>query len=277
MKKKSRASQVLLIIVLVIAGLIFLMPVYFLLINSLKPLREIVLSFVSLPQHPTFENYAGAMRRIDYVTAFGNTIFLTVGAVAVTMLFSSMCGYKLQRTAGRISKAIYFLFLFGLMVPFTVIMVPMSQLIVGLGIANNLWAIIFVYAAMFMSMTVFIYYNYCKTIPLEMDEAAMIDGCGQTRLFFQIILPLSGTILVSIAVLTALWTWNDFVVALIAITEPELATITRRINNFISQFSGTEWDFFTAAVSLAMVPIMALYIALQKYVQQGILSGAVKG
>ena len=275
---KKRVYQIISITVLFLNGAMFLIPIFFLIINSFKPLKEILLSFVSMPKDFTIQNYTGAWNRIDYLSIFFNTLHLAVGAVIITVLFSSLCGYKLQRTRGKISKVLYFYFLIGLIIPFTVIMVPMSMFLLGtLQMGNNLTLLIFVYAALFMPVTVFIYYGYCKSIPLELDEAAMIDGCGQVRTFFQVVLPLTGTILVSIVVLSFLWTWNDFVVVLIAVDDPSLATITRRLNNFVGLFTGGEWDYFTAIVTLAMLPVVLLYALLQKYVQQGLISGAIKG
>ena len=276
-KARKNIFVVIKVIILSFLSLIFLMPVYYLVINSFKPLSEIMLSFVNLPKAFTLENYIGAWGKIDYLRIFGNTLFLTVGAVVITVLFASFAGYKLQRTHGRVSNFIFIFLAVGLLVPFTVIMVPMSQLFGRLGINNNLPVLIFVYAAIYMPMMIYVYRGYCKTIPVELDEAAKIDGCNQFQTFVMIILPLSKTILVSMAVLAAVWTWNDLVVALIAIDDSNLMTITRRVNNFIGFQSGTQWDFFTAAVSLSMVPIMILYAFLQKYIQNSVTSGAIKG
>ena len=236
-----------------------------------------MLSFVALPKTFTLQNYVGAWNKIDYLRIFGNTLFLTVGAVIITLLFSSFAGYKLQRTRGKLSKIIYVFLAIGFLVPFTVIMVPMSQLFGTLGINNNLPVLIFVYSAIYMPMMIYIYRGYCKTIPAELDEAAKIDGCNQFQTFIMIISPLSKTILVSMAVLVAVFTWNDLVVALIALDDSNLMTITRRVNNFVGFQSGTQWDFFTAAVALSMVPIIILYVFLQKYIQNSVTSGAIKG
>lgn len=278
MKRSNRLKQVLILVFLIIAGVIFLAPVYFIVMNSFKPYAEIMTSFISLPKTISFHNYIAAWDRIDYPRIFGNTVFLSVGAMIVTILFSSMAGYKLQRTKTKLSKGVFYYFLFGMIIPFPVVMVPMAQMMLSqMKIGNNLPIIVFVYAALFMPHTIFIFYGYCKTLPKELDEAAMIDGCGPIRMYTRIIFPLSGTILVSIAVLSFLWTWNDFLVALITIDKAEMATITRRMNNFIGMFNASEWDFFTAAVTMSMLPVIVLYACLQKYVQSGILAGAIKG
>jgi raffinose/stachyose/melibiose transport system permease protein len=271
-------SQFILTAILIVIGIIFLIPIYYLVINSFKPKSEILFSFISMPKNFTIMNYINAWRRINYPAIFMNTLFLSSGSTFLTLLFSSLCGYKLQRTVSKISRVIYYYFLFGLIIPFTVIMVPISMLMLGqLKMGNNLWALLVLYAALFMPLTVFIYHGYCKTVPRELDEVAEIDGCGPLRTFFQIILPLTGPILVSIAILSFLWIWNDFVVVLITLDDPALATITRRMNNFVGQFTGAEYDYFTAIVILSMLPILVLYAALQKYVMQGMLSGALKG
>ena len=274
MKKSRKAAETIKVIVLILCCILFLLPVYFLVMNSFKSLNEILISFISLPKQFTLRNYAGAMEKINYLRTFGNTLFLTVGSVLLTLIVCSLAGYKIQRTRSKISKITKSYMAIGQMVPFAVIMVPLSQILGKLGINNNLPGLLFVYCAMYIPMMTFVYSGYCDSISEQLDEAATIDGCNQFQVFFHVILPLTKPILVTMAVLAAVWTWNDLLVALIAIDQMPL---TRRIQNFIGFQSGTEWDFFTASVTLAMVPIIVLYGFLQQYVQSGITAGAVKG
>lgn len=274
--KKKKVYGVIKIALIVLACVVFLLPIYYLVINSFKPLKDILLSFTAFPKSLTFDNYVGAARKINYLQIFGNTLFLTVGSVLITLMFSTLAGYKLQRTHGRLSNLVRGYLSLGLMVPFAVIMVPLSQIIGRMGLNNNLAGLAFVYAAMYMPMMIFVYSGYCKNISYELDEAAIIDGCNQLQVFVWIILPLTKPIIVTMAVLAAVWTWNDLLVALISIDDLQLMTLTRRIQNFIGFQSGTEWDFFTAAVSLSMLPIIVLYAFLQKRVQAGLTSGAIK-
>ena len=277
MKKSRKAAETIKVIVLILCCILFLLPVYFLVMNSFKSLNEILISFISLPKQFTLRNYAGAMEKINYLRTFGNTLFLTVGSVLLTLIVCSLAGYKIQRTRSKISKITKSYMAIGQMVPFAVIMVPLSQILGKLGINNNLPGLLFVYCAMYITMMTFVYSGYCDSISEQLDEAATIDGCNQFQVFFHVILPLTKPILVTMAVLAAVWTWNDLLVALIAIDQMPLMTLTRRIQNFIGFQSGTEWDFFTASVTLAMVPIIVLYGFLQQYVQSGITAGAVKG
>lgn len=277
MKKSRKAAETIKVIVLILCCILFLLPVYFLVMNSFKSLNEILISFISLPKQFTLRNYAGAMEKINYLRTFGNTLFLTVGSVLLTLIVCSLAGYKIQRTRSKISKITKSYMAIGQMVPFAVIMVPLSQILGKLGINNNLPGLLFVYCAMYIPMMTFVYSSYCDSISEQLDEAATIDGCNQFQVFFHVILPLTKPILVTMAVLAAVWTWNDLLVALIAIDQMPLMTLTRRIQNFIGFQSGTEWDFFTASVTLAMVPIIVLYGFLQQYVQSGITAGAVKG
>ena len=277
MKKSRKAAETIKVIILILCCILFLLPVYFLVMNSFKSLNEILISFISLPKQFTLRNYAGAMEKINYLRTFGNTLFLTVGSVLLTLIVCSLAGYKIQRTRSKISKIAKSYMAIGQMVPFAVIMVPLSQILGKLGINNNLPGLLFVYCAMYIPMMTFVYSGYCDSISEQLDEAATIDGCNQFQVFFHVILPLTKPILVTMAVLAAVWTWNDLLVALIAIDQMPLMTLTRRIQNFIGFQSGTEWDFFTASVTLAMVPIIILYGFLQKYVQSGITAGAVKG
>ena len=277
MKKSRKAAETIKVIVLILCCILFLLPVYFLVMNSFKSLNEILISFISLPKQFTLRNYAGAMEKINYLRTFGNTLFLTGGSVLLTLIVCSLAGYKIQRTRSKISKITKSYMAIGQMVPFAVIMVPLSQILGKLGINNNLPGLLLVYCAMYIPMMTFVYSGYCDSISEQLDEAATIDGCNQFQVFFHVILPLTKPILVTMAVLAAVWTWNDLLVALIAIDQMPLMTLTRRIQNFIGFQSGTEWDFFTASVTLAMVPIIVLYGFLQQYVQSGITAGAVKG
>lgn len=277
MKTSRKAAETIKVIVIVLCCILFLLPVYFLIMNSFKSLNEILISFISFPKQFTLRNYVGAMEKINYLRTFGNTLFLTVGSVILTLIVCSLAGYKIQRTKSKISKISKSYLAIGQMVPFSVIMVPLSQILGKLGINNNLPGLLFVYCAMYIPMMTFVYSGYCDSISEQLDEAATIDGCNQFQVFFHVILPLTKPILVTMAVLAAVWTWNDLLVALIAIDQMPLMTLTRRIQNFIGFQSGTEWDFFTASVTLAMVPIIVLYGFLQQYVQSGITAGAVKG
>lgn len=277
MKTSRKAAETIKVVVIVLRCILFLLPVYFLIMNSFKSLNEIMISFISFPKQFTLRNYVGAMEKINYLRTFGNTLFLTVGSVILTLIVCSLAGYKIQRTKSKLSKISKSYLAIGQMVPFSVIMVPLSQILGKLGINNNLPGLLFVYCAMYIPMMTFVYSGYCDSISEQLDEAATIDGCNQFQVFFHVILPLTKPILVTMAVLAAVWTWNDLLVALIAIDQMPLMTLTRRIQNFIGFQSGTEWDFFTASVTLAMVPIIVLYGFLQQYVQSGITAGAVKG
>ena len=277
MKTSRKAAETIKVVVIVLCCILFLLPVYFLIMNSFKSLNEIMISFIAFPKQFTLRNYVGAMEKINYLRTFGNTLFLTVGSVILTLIVCSLAGYKIQRTKSKLSKISKSYLAIGQMVPFSVIMVPLSQILGKLGINNNLPGLLFVYCAMYIPMMTFVYSGYCDSISEQLDEAATIDGCNQFQVFFHVILPLTKPILVTMAVLAAVWTWNDLLVALIAIDQMPLMTLTRRIQNFIGFQSGTEWDFFTASVTLAMVPIIVLYGFLQQYVQSGITAGAVKG
>ena len=264
MKKSRKAAETIKVIVLILCCILFLLPVYFLVMNSFKSLNEILISFISLPKQFTLRNYAGAMEKINYLRTFGNTLFLTVGSVLLTLIVCSLAGYKIQRTRSKISKITKSYMAIGQMVPFAVIMVPLSQILGKLGINNHHPGLLIVYYAMYIPMMTFVYSGYCDSISEQLDEAATIDGCNQFQVFFHMILPLPKPILVTMAVLAAVWTWNDLLVALIAIDQMPLMTLTRRIQNFIGFQSGTEWDFFTASVTLAMVPIIVQYGFLQQ-------------
>ena len=185
MKTSRKAAETIKVVVIVLCCILFLLPVYFLIMNSFKSLNEIMISFISFPKQFTLRNYVGAMEKINYLRTFGNTLFLTVGSVILTLIVCSLAGYKIQRTKSKLSKISKSYLAIGQMVPFSVIMVPLSQILGKLGINNNLPGLLFVYCAMYIPMMTFVYSGYCDSISEQLDEAATIDGCNQFQVFFQ--------------------------------------------------------------------------------------------
>ena len=278
MRVRQLLLQVITIVFLGLLGLFVLSPIYFLVINSLKPFSEIVTSFTALPKALTFDNYPMVWERMHYEITFLNTAYLALGSAVVTIIFGAMAGYRLQRSNNRLSRFLLLFIICGLIIPFQVIMVPMTQMMTQiLQLNNNLHALIFLYAGLYMPTSVFIFHGFSKTIPRELDEVAMIDGSGPFRTFFQIIFPLLAPAISTMAVFTVVWTWNDLLVAMLMIDDQAYMTLTRRQAAFIGYYSGSEWDFFVTSLFMSSLPIMIFYACLQKYVQKGLVSGAVKG
>lgn len=276
--KQKLSTRILLVVILALFCILFLMPIYFIAVNSLKTYGEILTNFASLPSHPSFDSYLKAWDRMNYLQTFFNTMFLSAGSAVVTILLGSMAGYKLQRTSGKFAKGVQMALIYGLIIPFPVIMVPMTQMMTQIfDLSNNLVMLIFVYAAMYMPTATFIFNGFCKSIPRQLDEVAMLDGCGPFRSYFQIIFPLLAPAISTVAVFAVVWTWNDFLTVMLLVDDPMKMTLTRAQAAYLNVKSGSEWDFFTASIMMSTLPILILYVFLQKHVQAGLTSGAIKG
>ena len=270
-------SNALISILFIILALMAFLPAVFVLIISLSSESSIyAVGFSFFPQSWSLEAYEYLARQAGIIgRSFLNSIGITVVGTVIGLIMCSTMGYSLSRPnykfRGFFTWFIFIPMLFsGGMVASYMINAQILKL------KNTYWALILpICCSSFYIVIMRTFFQ--TTVPMELIEAATIDGCNQFQVFFHVILPLTKPILVTMAVLAAVWTWNDLLVALIAIDQMPLMTLTRRIQNFIGFQSGTEWDFFTASVTLAMVPIIILYGFLQKYVQSGITAGAVKG
>ena len=262
-------------IVLVVLAFFFLMPVYFTIINSFKPLREIVTSYTDFPESFYLGNYIKAWIKTEYPRVFLNSLIITVVSLAGIILTSSMAGYILVRTPGRISWSIFIIIVSSMIIPFHAIMIPLIRVVRMLGLSNSLPGIIFVYWGLGCNFAIFLYHGFVKTIPRELEESAVIDGCTPFQTFFRIVLPLLVPVTSTILVLDALWIWNDFLLPLLMLQRKAVKTIPLSQYVFFGQYY-SEWGLALAGLILAIFPVIVFYILMQKYIIKGITAGAVK-
>ncbi|GBF71828.1 sugar ABC transporter permease [Paenibacillus sp. 598K] len=274
MMRTSKASPLIGILLLLLL-VVYLFPVYLIALNSFKPFREIFDSFLALPHALYVDNYVRAWSSTNFAKAFVNNIIITATSVAGVILVAALAGYKLSRDRSRLSWLIYLLCTFPFMIPFYTYMIPLVQLSKTLHITNNPLALSLIYMST-GSFAVFLIHAFVKSIPRELDESAYMDGCSELGFFFRIIFPLLKPAISSVAILYALWTWNDFLLPFLLLTDKEAATLTINIYKLFGKF-GSDWDIITASLILSSLPIVILYIALQKYIISGVAAGAVKG
>lgn len=277
MKKSRKAAETIKVIVLILCCILFLLPVYFLVMNSFKSLNEILISFISLPKQFTLRNYAGAMEKINYLRTFGNTLFLTVGSVLLTLIVCSLAGYKIQRTRSKISKITKSYMAIGQMVPFAVIMVPLSQILGKLGINNNLPGLLLVYCAMYIPMMTFVYSGYCDSISEQLDEAATIDGCSKYKVYSHIILPLMKPSIVTTVIIQFYWKWDDYLGPLLYLSRPQSYTVSIAIKLFADSASTTDYGAMFAMSTLSLIPVFLIFLFFNRYLVQGIGTSGLKG
>jgi raffinose/stachyose/melibiose transport system permease protein len=274
--KPSKIKNIVIFALLAAFALFFIMPVYFTIINSFKPLREIVTSYTSLPKTFYLGNYIKAWIKTDYPRVFLNSLIITIASVSGIVLVSSMAGYILARTPSKLSWFIFIIIVFSMIIPFHSIMIPLIIVIKKLHLSNSIPGIIIVYWGIGCNFAIFLYHGFVKTIPKELEEAAAIDGCSRFQIFFKVVFPLLAPVTSTIVVLDTLWIWNDFLLPLLVLQKRAIKTIPLSQYIFVGQYY-SEWGLALAGLTLAVIPVVVLYVFMQKYIVKGITTGALKG
>jgi len=259
--------------------LLYMTPFYLMLINSFKTRREIFANTTGLPDAWNFKNYLDAIKRMDMINSFTNSMIITVASVALIILFSSMAAWVLVRNQTKKSKIIFYLFTSGMIVPFQAVMLPlvkwMAKIQVGpFKMLGTHYGLIFMYIGFGVSMSIFLYHGFIKAIPKEVEEAATIDGCSKWQTYTKVILPLLKPTTVTVAVLNSIWVWNDFLLPFLTVNG-KINTIPLAMNNFFGAFS-KQWELAMAALILAIIPIVIFYFFIQKQIIAGIVQGSIK-
>ena len=274
-KKVRSVSGVILRILLTVFAVICAVPLYITFINVFKSTDRITASPFSLPIPPTMENINNVLTNpnISVFEMYFNSLVITVTGTVICILISSMAGYYLGRTNKRHSKNLYTYFLLGLMVPYVIVYVPLVILFKRVGLVGNLPGLILIFISGSISFSVFMFYNFVKSTPIELEESAAMDGAGQLRIFFSIIIPLLKPCTTTVAIFIGVSMWNDFVTPLII---GQVKTITVGIYTAIGPHA-SNWGQVFAFVLFACLPIIIAYIAAQKQFVAGLTAGAVKG
>lgn len=270
------AGNAFIFLVLIIASIFTLFPIYMALLNSFKPDGEMLTNIMSIPTRLDFRNYVDAYHKIDYMNSFGNTIVVTIIGVAGIILFASMAGYKMSRTPGKLSSFLFGLFVLSSLIPFHSIIISLVKIAKELKVQGTSYGLGLIYIGLGVALAIFLYHGFVKSIPRDLDEAALMDGCGEFRLFFSIILPLLLPITATVAILNALWMWNDFLLPLLMLTDSKYYTLLISTNMLFGEYNN-DWSAILSSLVLTMLPIIVLYLLLQKYILSGIAEGAIKG
>ncbi len=276
MRGSRKHYQIFITLLLIIIGLFTSFPLILAFINSFKSNGELLSNVLSLPSKLYFDNYIRSLEKMSYFRSLGNTVFLAVLAVFFMALFSSLAGWKMCRTKTRLSKFLFAMFVFSMLIPFSSIMIPLYKVVLALGIKNSLVGLALIYAGLGESMAIFIYYGFVKGIPIEMEEAAAIDGCNSIQTFFLVVFPMLKATTATVCITNMLWVWNDFLLPLIIISDNKKYTLLLSTNTLFGQYS-SDWTAILSALILAALPAILLYVIFQKNIMKGIADGAVKG
>ncbi len=264
-----------------VLSLAWVYPIVMILLNSLKTERAITTKGAfELPTAETFaglQNYVDALNSKGFLAAFGNSLLITVTAVAAILIFCSMCAWFITRVSNKFTKLIYFLFVFSMVVPFQMLMFTLSATADRTGLSNP-YNICLIYLGFGAGLAVFMFCGFVKSIPVELEEAAMIDGCNPIKTFFFIVLPILKPTLISVGILETMWLWNDYLLPYLVLDKTAgYQTIPILIQYFRGSFGKVEMGPMMACIMLTLLPIIIVYLLCQKHIIKGVLAGAVKG
>lgn len=273
----KRNKSIFAYIILLILLIIFMVPFYLLVINTFKTTQEFVLNPFSWPESLNLNNYMEAIRKMNFSVSFKNTLIISGATVILNTFFSSMIAYVFSRKNWRINKFLFMLLVVSMVAPFQVYMIPLVKIYGGmLGLSNNLALVVYVGLGLTIPFSVFLYRGFLNSIPKELDEAALIDGCSMERTFFRIILPLMKPIMVTVMVFVGLGSWNEYLMTSLFLTRTETRTLSIAAFTFLTNRSA-DYSPMMAGLVLGIIPILIFYLFGQKYIIEGVVQGSVKG
>lgn len=264
---------------LLLLSIIFLFPIYLVFINSFKSKFNIIGEPFSFPDTDTFvglENYLNGIESSGLIGAFIRTLIVTVGSVSAIVIFTSMTAWYLTRVKSKTNKVIYYLFIFSMIVPFQMVMFTMTSISSNLGL-NSVLGIIPVYLGFGSGLSVFMFSGFVKGLPREIEEAAMIDGCSPLKSFFYVVFPVLKPTAITVAILNAMWIWNDFLLPYLLLGSGSKTLSVAIQLAMQGAYGAIDWGGFMAMLVLSIIPIIIFYLLCQKYIIKGVIDGAVKG
>ena len=276
---KKKVMGILATLFFTLVSIVFVAPIFIVLINSMKSKTFINLETFKLPTEESYvglENYKTAITQYDFLKAVGWTLFITVFSVAVILICCSMTAWFITRVKNVFTKMIYLLCVFSMVIPFQMVMFTLSGTADSLHL-NTPWGIVIVYLGFGAGLAVFMFCGFVKSIPIEIEEAAMIDGCNPVRTFFSVVLPIMQPTYISVGILETMWIWNDFLLPYLVLDINKYKTISIAIQYMKGSYGRVDMGAIMAALIMAVIPVIIFYLACQKYIIEGVAAGAVKG
>lgn len=278
--KRDKIINKILAVFFTILSLAWIYPMVMILMNSFKEETTITTStafdFVTSENSAGFANYIAALEKQGFLAAFGYSLVITITSVALILVCCSMCAWFIVRVKNRISNILYYLFVFSMVVPFQMLMFTLSNMANTLGF-NTPFNICFIYLGFGAGLAVFMFAGFVKTIPLEIEEAATIDGCNPLQTFFHVVLPIMKPTYISVGILETMWVWNDYLLPYLVLDRTKYQTIPILIQYFKAGYGRVEMGPMFACIMMVIVPIVIMYLLCQRYIIDGVVSGAVKG
>lgn len=275
--RKTKQKIIATEIVMILLALIWFIPIYYLIVTTLKTQQDATVNPLGLPKTWEFGNYMNAWVKMEFPRAFANTLIITVSAVFLLILVGTLAGYALARTKTKISGIVFLVFLAGLIVPFQMNIISQYRIVKSLGLMNTLFAVILVDVAINMPQTIFLFKEFIEnSVPWELEEAALVDGCSVPQRVFHVVIPLLKPVVSTTVIIVTLNVWNEFMTPLLFLQSRKNSVILQEVSRNIGQFA-TDWATMFPMLMLGVMPLMIFYIFMQKYIIAGVAAGAVKG
>jgi raffinose/stachyose/melibiose transport system permease protein len=263
-------------IAVIVLAVVFFVPFYFVLVNSVKSFGDLMRNTAGWPEAFVWSNYARVWDIMRYPLAFLNSLVVTVLSNVGLVVISSMAAYRILRHPTRFNKLLFALFVAAMVIPFQSIMIPLVKVVSGTGLMDSRTGLILCYFGFGVSLNLFLYHGFMKSIPQEIEESAVVDGCTPYGVFWRIVYPLLKPMTITVVILNSLWIWNDFLLPSLVLHEPGIRTIPLQTYAFFGQYT-KQWDLALAGLVLGVAPMVAFFLAMQKHIIAGISAGAVKG
>jgi raffinose/stachyose/melibiose transport system permease protein len=275
--QQRKLFALLLVTIVVIVALVYIYPIFLMVINSFKPFGEVVSNVIALPKQWEPKNYVFVIEKMNYIKLFFNTALITIVGIAGIVFFSSVAAYILHRRRNRYTAFARLFIIIPMLIPFQTIMITLLKTMSVLHLSGSRLGLSVQYWGFGIAMAAFIFYNFMSTIPRELDESSYIDGAGTFRTYAQIIFPLLQSVSATVVVLDVMWMWNDFLLPLLMVNRSNnTKTLVLAAYTFVGQFN-TEWHYAMTAMVLTVLPSIIFFIAFQKNIIAGVVAGAVKG
>lgn len=277
--KKTRSIAANIIVILM--AVIWLFPVYIVIVNSFKNRSELYESMLALPKSWSFEYYVNAMKKMDFANALLNSVIVTVVSILFIVILASMTAWMLVRTGNALSTVIFNIFVATMLIPFQTLMMPLMQEMgwirdtLHIPMMDNKGGLIYMYIGFGASMAVFLYHGFVKSIPVSLEEAATIDGCSKFGVFWKIVFPMLKPTTMTVIILDVIWIWNDYLLPSLVLSSKANRTIPLSTFSFFGQFT-IQWNMAMAGLTLTIIPVVIFYLCAQKYIIKGVAAGAVK-
>jgi raffinose/stachyose/melibiose transport system permease protein len=275
---RLKPAGALVLLLLAVIALLFVAPILLVLLNSFKGKLYVVDTPFAFPNGESFTgltNYTRGAAATGFFPAFGWSLFITVFSVAAIVLFSAMTAWYITRSGLAFCKGLYFVFVFAMIVPFQMVMFPLTK-VANLLNLDNPAGILLIYLGFGSAQSVFLFSGFVKSVPLAVEEAAVIDGCTPVRAFFSVIFPMLMPIAITVSILNTMWIWNDYLLPNLIIGS-EYRTIPVAVQYLRGGYGSIDMGYMMATIIMAVIPIIIFYFACQKYIIQGVTAGSVKG